>query len=185
MAIRIDGKDYPADSAQVAVDALESKLSGARADADDGKGKLDAMQAKYDALKAKYDELKGKLDAIGQKGEEKEDRADSAESRLAWFNERLRVLEVAKREGITSERCDALDNSALRREVVCKHRADAKDASDEYVNGAFEVFASRAPSVDAAGKVYGSPAPRADGESRTDAHDEYMERLRNPAKAGA
>ena len=66
------------------------------------------------------------------------DKADSEDARIAWFNQRQRLLKLATK----IDKADTLDNTTLAREIVKQRLGDKMraDASDEYVNAALDML---------------------------------------------
>lgn len=101
--------------------------------------KLDAYMGKVDAMMAKMDEVLAMMPMpVDEEVELELDKADSEDARIAWFNQRQRLLKLATKV----DGADKLDNKRLAREIV-KHRLGDKmrtDASDEYVNAALDML---------------------------------------------
>ena len=101
--------------------------------------KLDAYMGKVDAMIAKMDEVLAMMPMPVEEEVELElDKADSEDARIAWFNQRQRLLKLATKV----DGADKLDNKRLAREIVKQRLGDKMrtDASDEYVNAALDML---------------------------------------------
>jgi uncharacterized protein len=101
--------------------------------------KLDAYMGKMDAMMAKMDEVLAMMPMPVEEEVELElDNADSEDARIAWFNQRQRLLKLAAK----IDKADTLDNKRLAREIVKQRLGDKMraDASDEYVNAALDML---------------------------------------------
>ena len=101
--------------------------------------KLDAYMGKVDAMMAKMDEMMAMMPMPVEEEVELElDKADSEDARIAWFNQRQRLLKLATKV----DGADKLDNKRLAREIVKQRLGDKMraDASDEYVNAALDML---------------------------------------------
>ena len=101
--------------------------------------KMDAYMGKMDAMMAKMDEVLAMMPMPVEEEVELElDKADSEDARIAWFNQRQRLLKLATKV----DGADKLDNKTLAREIVKQRLGDKMraDASDEYVNAALDML---------------------------------------------
>ena len=101
--------------------------------------KMDAYMGKMDAMMAKMDEVLARMPMPVEEEVELElDKADSEDARIAWFNQRQRLLKLATK----IDKADTLDNKTLAREIVKQRLGDKMraDASDEYVNAALDML---------------------------------------------
>lgn len=103
--------------------------------------KFDAYMGKLDGVMAKLDEMMAMIPMPMEEESEvemAEDKADSEDARLAWFNERQRLLKLATKV----DGADKLDNKRLAREIVKQRLGDKMraDASDEYVSAALDML---------------------------------------------
>ena len=101
--------------------------------------KLDAYMGKVDAMMAKMDEVLAMMPMPVEEEVELElDKADSEDARIAWFNQRQRLLKLATKV----DGADKLDNKRLAREIVKQRLGDKMrtDASDEYDNAALDML---------------------------------------------
>jgi len=128
--------------------------------------------------------------------EETEDRSDSAADRLAWFDQRNKLLQLASRyDGVTDEQ-KRLDNAGLARVVATASGATVEGRSDVYVAAYLDAKASmRVDSTDAvhSGLDLGGgsrgdgapPAPRRElgGDVQAQTLNERFEARRNKGKA--
>lgn len=101
--------------------------------------KMDAYMGKMDAMMAKMDEVVARMPMPVEEEVKLElDKADSEDARIAWFNQRQRLLKLATKV----DKADTLDNKRLAREIVKQRLGDKMraDASDEYVNAALDML---------------------------------------------
>ena len=103
--------------------------------------KMDAYMGKMDAMMAKMDEVLAMMPVKEEEEPEVElelDKADSEEQRIAWFNQRQRLLKMATK----IDGADGMTNGVLARAILKARLGDKMraDASDDYVNAAIDML---------------------------------------------
>lgn len=141
-----------ADAAQMLTDEDDMSTRKTRADMDPAEepmvdeqppvidmAKFDAYMGKLDACMAKLDEMMAAMMPAEEPDKEPSvDKADSEDARIAWFNQRQRLLKLSTK----IDGADKLDNKKLAREIVKQRLGDKMraDASDEYVSAALDML---------------------------------------------
>ena len=133
-----DEDDMSTKKTRTDMDAPEEPLADEQPKLDEAK--LDAYMGKVDAMMAKMDEMMAMIPMPMEEESEPmvEDKADSEDARIAWFNQRQRLLKMS----VKVDGADKLDNKRLAREIVKARLGDKMraDASDEYVNAALDML---------------------------------------------
>ena len=133
-----DEDDMSTKKTRTDMDAPEEPMADEQPKLDEAK--LDAYMGKVDAMMAKMDEVLAMIPMPMEEESEPmvEDKADSEDARIAWFNQRQRLLKLATK----IDKADTLDNKTLAREIVKQRLGDKMraDASDEYVNAALDML---------------------------------------------
>jgi len=133
-----DEDDMSTKKTRTDMDAPEEPMADAAEPVID-MAKFDAYMGKLDACMAKLDEMMAAMMPAEEPEVELElDKADSEDARIAWFNERQRLLKLATKV----DGADKLDNKKLAREIVKARLGDKMraDASDEYVKAALDML---------------------------------------------
>ena len=132
-----DEDDMSTKKTRTDIDAPEEPMADDQPKLD--MAKMDAYMGKMDAMMAKMDEVLARMPMPVEEEVELElDKADSEDARIAWFNQRQRLLKLATK----IDKADTLDNKTLAREIVKQRLGDKMraDASDEYVNAALDML---------------------------------------------
>ena len=109
----------------------------------DAEGKEDALAAEVkggiDTLKTERDTAQGELAAL--RADAKTPEVVETE-RLAWYNERQEIVEVAERYNVDA--IETLGNDALRKAVALKAYPDvAQDGSSDFYSGMYATAATK------------------------------------------
>lgn len=134
--IKVDSKEYEVDSAVKShMTALEAKVEAANAKAE----KVDSLEGERDGLKAKVTQLEEEL-------EEAKENTVSEEEIDKAVEERAELVDSAKTFLGDSYDFKGKTSREIKEEVVKTSidSFDAKDKSDDYVNGFFESLAKTA-----------------------------------------